>query len=70
MNHNELPNEELLDTCFMFAKNNMNISKTSKDMFVSRGTVEYRLNMVKRKTNQDPKTFYGLHEILFGGLLI
>jgi len=54
----------------MFAKNNMNISKTSKDMFVSRGTVEYRLNMVKRKTNQDPKTFYGLHEILFGGLLV
>lgn len=46
------------------ADNNMNISKTAIALHLHWNTAAYRIKRVKRKTNIDPLTFYGLCKLL------
>lgn len=47
-----------------FADNNMNVSETSRSLFMHRNTVVYHLDKVKRKTGLDPLNFYDLMELV------
>jgi sugar diacid utilization regulator len=43
-----------------YARNDMNVLKTSRDMTYHRGTVEYHLERIKEKYGLNPKKFYDL----------
>ena len=54
-----------IETVQAFADCNMNATKAAKIIGVSAGlAVTHRLEVVERKTQIDPNTFYGLREIL------
>lgn len=46
------------------ADNNMNITKTSKVLFMHRNTAVYHLGRVKKITGLDPMNFYHLHKLV------
>ena len=50
-------NKEMLVTINEFFENNLNISETSKKLFVHRNTLIYRLEKIKNLTGLDLKTF-------------
>ena len=54
-------NKELI---LAFAQNNMNVSKTSRQVFMHRNTVTYRFEKIKEETGLDPLTFYDLVELV------
>ena len=47
-----------------FADNNMNVSETSRQMFLSRSATFYHLEKVKNKTELNPLNFFDLIELL------
>ncbi|MCC0664297.1 helix-turn-helix domain-containing protein, partial [Clostridioides sp. ZZV15-6597] len=49
--------EELLSTGIKFINNDLNISKTSSDMFLHRNTLVYRLEKINEILNLDLKNF-------------
>ena len=49
--------EELLNTADIFLKNNLNISKASKQSYMHRNTLLYRLDKIKKLTGLNLKTF-------------
>jgi carbohydrate diacid regulator len=54
---------EMLDTIQCFFENNLNVSETSRKMFVHRNTLVYRLDKVKKLTGLDLREFD--HAIIF-----
>ncbi|ABR49452.1 transcriptional regulator, CdaR [Alkaliphilus metalliredigens QYMF] len=50
-------NNELLNTAFIFFKNNLNISDTARDLFVHRNTLIYRLSKIQDITGYDLRIF-------------
>ena len=53
-----------LETLMDFAKYDMSVSKTAKETFFHRHTIDYRLNKVKEKTGLDPYKFYDLVKLM------
>ncbi len=49
--------EETLQTIFKFFENNLNVSETSRQLFVHRNTLVYRLDKIERLTGLDLRKF-------------
>ena len=49
--------EETIETINKFFENNLNISETSRKLFIHRNTLVYRLEKIKSLTNLDIRTF-------------
>ena len=49
--------EETLNTLNKFFENNLNVSETSRQLFVHRNTLVYRLDKVQRQTGLDLRSF-------------
>lgn len=49
--------EETFSTIYSFFENNLNVSETSKKLFIHRNTLVYRLEKIKRLTGLDLKKF-------------
>ena len=49
--------EETLQTIYKFFENNLNVSETSRQLFVHRNTLVYRLDKIERLTGLDPRKF-------------
>lgn len=47
-----------------FAKNNMNVMATTRDMFVHSNSVYYYIYKTIEETGLDPRNFYNLCELL------
>ena len=63
---NEVPDdldEETLNTINKFFDNNLNVSETSRQLFVHRNTLVYRLEKIKKLTGLDLREFD--HAIIF-----
>lgn len=54
---------ETLDTIFKFFENNLNVSETSRKLFVHRNTLVYRLEKIKKLTGLDLRGFD--HAVIF-----
>lgn len=52
-----LQDKELVDSLESFFANNLNISETSRNTFVHRNTIVYRLDKIKRITGFDVRNF-------------
>ncbi len=48
---------ELMQTATSFLENNLNISETSKKLFIHRNTLTYRLNKIKKLSRYDLRSF-------------
>ena len=55
--------EETLTTINKFFENNLNVSETSRKLFVHRNTLVYRLEKIKKLTGLDLREFD--HAIIF-----
>ena len=55
--------QETLDTINKFFENNLNVSETSRKLFVHRNTLVYRLEKIKKLTGLDLREFD--HAIVF-----
>ena len=49
--------EEILTTVNKFFENNLNVSETSRQLFVHRNTLVYRLEKLEKATGLDVRTF-------------
>lgn len=49
--------EETLTTVYKFFENNLNVSETSRQLFVHRNTLVYRLEKLEKSTGLDVRTF-------------
>ena len=49
--------EETLATIDKFFENNLNVSETSRQLFIHRNTLVYRLDKIQKNTNQDLRNF-------------
>ena len=49
--------QETLDTINRFFENNLNVSETSRKLFVHRNTLVYRLDKLQKLTNLDLRVF-------------
>ena len=49
--------EELLSTVNKFFENNLNVSETSRQLYIHRNTLVYRLDKIQKGTNLDLRTF-------------
>ena len=49
--------EEILNTIQKFFQNNLNISETSRQLFVHRNTLVYRIEKVQKITGLDMRSF-------------
>lgn len=47
-----------------FANNNMDVTKTGRELFLSRNTVKYHLESVGKKLGLNPLKFYDLVELV------
>lgn len=52
--------QETLFTIQKFFENNLNVSETSRKLFVHRNTLVYRLEKIKKLTAATPKLWYSL----------
>ena len=59
----ESPDQETLMTIHKFLENNLNVSETSRKLFVHRNTLVYRLEKIKKLTGLDLRQFD--HAIIF-----
>lgn len=48
---------DLVDTCFNLFANDLNVSRTAKQLYMHRNTLIYRINKLKRMTGLDVRTF-------------
>ncbi|MBO4824134.1 MAG: helix-turn-helix domain-containing protein, partial [Lachnospiraceae bacterium] len=53
----ETIDEEILSTVNKFFENNLNVSETSRQLFVHRNTLVYRLEKLEKATGLDVRTF-------------
>src|SRR5690606_7266572 len=51
-------NEILLETIYAFCENNLNISKTARELCVHRNTLLYRMERIQQLTGLEPTNFY------------
>ena len=49
--------EETLDTIMKFFENSLNVSETSRQLFIHRNTLVYRLDKIQKLTNLDLRVF-------------
>lgn len=49
--------EEILTTIYKFFENNLNVSETSRQLFIHRNTLVYRLDKLQKLTNLDLRVF-------------
>ena len=49
-----------METLIEFANNNMDVSKTARQMFMSRSATAYHLDKIKRVTGLNPYNFFDL----------
>jgi len=56
--------EKIKSVIRCYAKNDMNGRKTTTEMLMSHTNINYRLNRCKELTGLDPKSFYGLVELV------
>ena len=49
--------EETLTTINKFFENNLNVSETSRQLYVHRNTLVYRLEKIQKKTGLDVRVF-------------
>ena len=49
--------EEILTTVNKFFENNLNVSETSRQLFVHRNTLVYRIEKLQKSTGLDVRTF-------------
>lgn len=49
--------EEILSTINKFFENNLNVSETSRQLYIHRNTLVYRLDKIQKGTNLDLRTF-------------
>lgn len=49
--------EETLATIDKFFENNLNVSETSRQLFIHRNTLVYRLDKIQKNTNLDLRNF-------------
>ena len=49
--------EETLNTLNKFFENNLNVSETSRQMFVHRNTLVYRIEKIQKSTGLDLRSF-------------
>ena len=49
--------EEELTTVYTFFDNNLNISETSRQLYIHRNTLVYRLEKIQKKTGLDVRVF-------------
>ena len=49
--------EETLTTINKFFENNLNVSETSRQLFIHRNTLVYRLDKIQKNTNLDLRNF-------------
>ena len=49
--------EETLTTIFKFFENNLNVSETSRQLFIHRNTLVYRLDKLQKQTGLDLRVF-------------
>ena len=49
--------EETLNTINKFFENNLNVSETSRQLFVHRNTLVYRIEKLEKSTGLDIRTF-------------
>lgn len=49
--------DELMQTLNVFFKNSLNLSETSRELYIHRNTLVYRLDKIYRMTGLDPKQF-------------
>lgn len=47
-----------------FAKNDMNISRTAKDLYYSNASIHYHFAQIKQRTGLDPRRFYDLLKLI------
>ena len=59
----ETLDQETLFTIFKFFENNLNVSETSRKLFIHRNTLVYRLDKIKKLTGLDLREFD--HAIVF-----
>ena len=52
-----LSDEEILSTAQTFLDNNLNVSETSRKMFLHRNTLNYRLEKIEKTTGLDIRNF-------------
>ena len=49
--------EEILTTVFKFFENNLNVSETSRQLYIHRNTLVYRLDKLQKSTGLDLRVF-------------
>ena len=64
MNHQNKITEIQQELITLFAKCDMNMSKTSRIGHIHRNTIYYHFDKVKENTGIDPRKFFGLVELL------
>lgn len=47
-----------------FARNNMNLAYTGKEVYLHYNSVRYRLEKIHRETGLNPRNFYDLQKLL------
>ena len=47
----------MMETIRVFFRNDLNITAASKELFIHRNTLNYRLDKIKRETGLDLRTF-------------
>ena len=50
-------NDEMMETVRVFFKHDLNITSASRELFIHRNTLNYRLDKIKRETGLDLRTF-------------
>lgn len=57
INFDVFNDDELIQTLNVFFKNSLNLSETSRELYIHRNTLVYRLDKIYRMTGLDPKKF-------------
>lgn len=68
-NLNDLLDPTLRETLFKFFKCNLNVSKASKELYIHRNTLLYRLDKIYSLTNRDPRIFSDAIDLIIGVLI-
>ena len=62
--------EEMLETVRVFFRNDLNLTATSKQLFIHRNTLNYRLDKIRKETGLDLRSFEDavIFRIIYGFL--
>ncbi|WP_422448027.1 CdaR family transcriptional regulator [Thermoanaerobacterium sp. DL9XJH110] len=68
-NLNDLLDPTLKETLFKFFECNLNVSKASRELYIHRNTLLYRLDKIYSLTNRDPRIFSDAIDLTIGLLI-